>query len=101
MGVGNGVTAKRHERNLIIDMLYIIVVVMIAQIYTIIKTLHIIYLKWVYFIILKLYLNKVYFKSAVENVRERKDIGCREGRTFRGCISRNYNGTYSPAILCS
>lgn len=35
LGVGNVVTAKRHERNLIIDMLYIIVVVMLSQdIYT-------------------------------------------------------------------
>lgn len=79
LGVGNGVTAKGYEINLIIDIFYVIVVVVISRIYTIVKTLHIIYLKWVYFIILKLYLNKVYFKSVTENVRKSEDIGYREG----------------------
>lgn len=54
-------------------------VMVISQMYTLVKTLHTIYLKWVYFIILKLYLNKVDTKCVVENVSKSKPIGYRKG----------------------
>ena len=47
--------------------------------YTLVKVLHVEYLKWVYFIILKLFLNKVDIKSVVENIRKSKAVGCRKG----------------------
>lgn len=54
-------------------------VMVLSQTYTLVKILHIVYLKWVYFIILKLYLNKVDIKRVVENVSKSKAVGYRKG----------------------
>lgn len=78
---------------------FIVMVMLIARMYTLVKTLHILYVKWVYFIISKLYLNKVDIKSVVEDIRESKAVGCIKGSLE--VISRNYNGTFFPAVPCS
>lgn len=100
---GNGVTVKVHERNFC-DYRFVFYHCCrddFMGVYSC-QNLHIIYLKWMYFITLKLYLNKIDFNSIVENVRNnQKSLArCREG-PLKAASQKIIMAHFFSAILCS